>query len=388
MIYRLFFRLVLQRVNSERAHSMAIVVMRIWGWIPGALRLTDLLLRPPAALRVSTLGMNFRTPLGVAAGVDKNSTAFDTLAALGFGAVEVGTATNLPQPGNEERPRVWRLPDEEALLNAMGFPNDGAEVQAGRLAKRRTQQVLGVNVGKSRAIEIDGEVVADYCAAARQLAPFADYLALNVSSPNTPGLRDLQAVDHLSELVAGVRAQLEEIDRRLPLLIKIGPDLSNEAISALAGAAQEMGVDGIIAVNTTTDYDKISVCREAIRDAGDRGGVSGKPLKERALEVLELLNDEVENLPLISVGGIENAEDAWQRILSGASLVQAHTGFVYGGPLWPRRLNRGLARLLADSPYESIEEAIGKRPRCTASGTSEDASETVSGLGSRFPTAA
>lgn len=367
---------------------MAIVVMRIWGWIPGALRLTDLLLRPPAALRVSTLGMNFRTPLGVAAGVDKNSTAFDTLAALGFGAVEVGTATNLPQPGNEERPRVWRLPDEEALLNAMGFPNDGAEVQAGRLAKRRTQQVLGVNVGKSRAIEIDGEVVADYCAAARQLAPFADYLALNVSSPNTPGLRDLQAVDHLSELVAGVRAQLEEIDRRLPLLIKIGPDLSNEAISALAGAAQEMGVDGIIAVNTTTDYDKISVCREAIRDAGDRGGVSGKPLKERALEVLELLNDEVENLPLISVGGIENAEDAWQRILSGASLVQAHTGFVYGGPLWPRRLNRGLARLLADSPYESIEEAIGKRPRCTASGTSEDASETVSGLGSRFPTAA
>lgn len=388
MIYRLFFRLILQHIESERAHSLAIVMMRIWGRIPGALALTDFLLRPPAALRVSALGMNFRTPLGVAAGVDKNSTAFDTLAALGFGAVEVGTATHLAQPGNAEHPRVWRLPDDGALLNAMGFPNDGAEIQAGRLAKRRTQQVIGVNVGKSRAIEIDGEVVADYCAAVRQLAPFADYLALNVSSPNTPGLRDLQEVNHLSELVAGVRARLDEIDRHIPLLIKIGPDLSNKAISTLAGAAQDMGIDGIIAVNTTTDYDRTSVCRDAIRAAGDRGGVSGKPLRERALEVLELLNEQVENLPLISVGGIETAEDAWQRILSGACLVQAHTAFVYGGPLWPRRLNRGLARLLANSPYESIEEAIGKRPRHAAGGASGDASETVSGFGSRFPTAA
>lgn len=386
MIYRLFFRLVLQRIDSERAHALAIVAMRVWGSIPGALAVTNFFLRPPAALRVTTLGMAFRTPLGVAAGVDKNSTAFDMLAALGFGAVEVGTATNLPQPGNKEFPRVWRLPDDRALLNAMGFPNDGAEAQARRLAKRRTLQVIGVNIGKSRAVEIDGEVVADYCAATRQLAPFADYLALNVSSPNTPGLRDLQSVDHLSGLVEGVRSELKQINRQIPVLIKIGPDLSNEAISALADAARHIDIDGIIAVNTTTDYENTSACRAAIRAAGDRGGLSGKPLKRRALEVLELLNERVEGLPLISVGGIENAEDAWQRILSGASLVQAHTGFVYGGPLWPRRLNRELARLLADSPFETIEEAVGNRQNSAA--TPKDQSATSAEIGSRFPTAA
>jgi dihydroorotate dehydrogenase len=385
MIYRLFFQFVLQRIDSERAHALAIAAMRIWGRIPGALTLTDFLLRPPSALRVTTLGLNFRTPLGVAAGVDKNSTAFDTLAALGFGAVEVGTVTSLPQAGNEEHPRVWRLPDDGALLNAMGFPNDGAEAQAARLAKRRTRQVVGVNIGKSRAVEIDGEVVADYRDATRQLARYADYVVLNVSSPNTPGLRDLQSIDHLVELVRGVRTELEEADQRVPLLIKLGPDLSNEAICALADATRRIDVDGIVAINTTTDYETTSACRAAIREAGDRGGLSGKPLKQRALEVLELLNERVENLPLISVGGIENAEDAWQRILSGASLVQAHTAFVYGGPLWPRRLNRDLARLLADSPYATLEEAIGKSPRSTA-GSQGDVS--APGLSSRFPTAA
>jgi len=386
VIYGFFFRHVLQRIRPERAHGLAILALRIWGRIPGALALTDLLLRPPAALRVGTLGMEFRTPLGVAAGVDKNSRAFDALAALGFGAVEVGTATNLRQSGSE-RPRVWRLPDDRALLNSMGFPNDGAVVQAARLAKRRTRQVIGVNVGKSRAVEIEGEVVADYRAATRHLAPHADYLALNVSSPNTPGLRDLQSVEHLAELVAGVRAELRDLGRPVPVLIKIGPDLSNEAIGAIAEAARGIGVDGIIAVNTTTDYDRTSVCREAIRAHGDRGGVSGRPLKQRALEVLELLHERADGLPLVSVGGIEDAEDAWQRILSGASLVQVHTGFVYGGPLWPRRLNRDLARLLTDSPYGTIEEAIGKRPQLTAAAHAENGSAAPE-LGSRFPTAA
>lgn len=360
MVYRLFYRLVLQHLDAERAHALSLTALRLWSLIPGALALTDRLLRPPRSLRVSALGLELRSPLGLAAGVDKNSTAFDGFAALGFGAVEVGTATNLAQPGNE-KPRVWRLPEDAALLNAMGFPNDGAAAQAGQLARRRTKQVIGVNVGKSKAVELDGDVVGDYRAATRQLGPHADYLALNVSSPNTPGLRSMQSVEQLRLLVGGVRAELADLGREIPVLIKLGPDLANEEIAAIADAAEGMGADGIIAVNTTTDYDNAGVSREAIARYGDRGGISGRPLQPRALEVLELLRSRVDSLPLVSVGGIETAEDAWQRILAGATLVQANTGFVYGGPLWPRRVNRGLARLLEASPYDTVDEAVGAR---------------------------
>lgn len=359
LIYRAFFWLVLQRIPAELAHTLAIAAMRAYALVPGLLKLTDRLLRPPRSLRVEALGLDFRSPLGLAAGVDKNSTAFEPLAALGFGAVEVGTVTDSAQPGNPGR-RVWRLPSDKAILNWMGFPNSGADAQAKRLARRRLDHVVGVNIGKSRKVELDGDVVGDYRAATRKLAPFADYLALNVSSPNTPGLRSMQTGQHLRELVGGVRAELRQCGRpRLPLLIKLGPDLGDEEILELAEAAVAAEVDGIIAVNTTTDYDSVEVCREAIERHGDRGGVSGRPLKKRALEVIRLLHARVDGLPLVSVGGIETAEDAWERILAGATLVQAHTGFVYGGPLWPRRLNRDLARLLADSQWSSIEEAVG-----------------------------
>ena len=365
LIYRLFFRLVLLRLDSERAHALAIRAMAAYRAIPGMVALSARLLRPPAALETRALGLRFRTPLGLAAGVDKNSTAFDALAALGFGAVEVGTVTDRPQEGNP-RPRAWRLPKDRALLNAMGFPNDGTLAQAKRLTRRKSDEVIGVNIGKSRAVELSGDVVGDYRAATRKLCAYADYLTLNVSSPNTPGLRSMQTADHLRTLVSGVRAELAECKREIPVLIKLGPDLENDEIASIAAAAVEMRVDGIIAVNTTTDYDKLPDCRAAIAEKGDRGGVSGAPLKDRALEVLELLSERAAGMPLISVGGIETAEDAWQRILSGASLVQAYTAFVYGGPLWPYRLNRDLARLLEASPFASIEDAVGKRPVGTA----------------------
>lgn len=369
MIYRLFFRFVLQRLDSERAHAFAIATMQVYGRIPGAVSLTDRLLRPSRTLRVRTLGLDFRTPLGLAAGVDKNSTAFDGLSALGFGSVEVGTATNLRQRGNP-RPRVWRRPEHRALQNAMGFPNDGAATQARRLAKRRTEQVLGVNIGKSKEVDIDSDVAGDYRAATRELAPYADYLALNVSSPNTPGLRSMQTIEHLRTLVDGVRGELSELGREIPVLVKLGPDLSDDEITDLADAANGIDIDGIIAVNTTTDPETTASFRDAISARGGRGGVSGRPLKKRALEVLELLSSRVGDLPLISVGGIENAEDAWQRILAGATLVQVHTAFVYGGPLWPRRVNRDLARILDASPYATIEEAVGRgRPGANRSRT-------------------
>jgi dihydroorotate dehydrogenase len=388
MIYRLFFRFVLQRVDSERAHLLGLWTLRTYARIPGALALTDRLLRPASTLRVHALGLDFRTPLGLAAGVDKESRTFDALAALGFGAVEVGTATNLAQPGNR-KPRVWRLPKDRALQNAMGFPNDGAAAQAERLAKRRTKQVIGVNIGKSKAVDVDGEVVGDYRAATRKLAPYADYLAVNVSSPNTPGLRTMQTAEHLRALVGGVRAELTQLGREIPVLIKLGPDLSNEEIVGLADAAPTMEIDGIIAVNTTTDYDRVPACRAAIAANRDEGGISGRPLKERALEVLQILSARVEQMPLISVGGIETAEDAWQRILAGAILVQVHTGFVYGGPLWPRRINRDLARILKSSPYATIEDAVGKGLPKTSDGLPDQATPaTKRSLDARATTAA
>lgn len=361
MIYEAFFKLVLQRIDSEKAHALAISFMRFCARIPGVLTLGDRLLRPSRSLRVRAFGLDFRSPLGLAAGVDKDSTAFEPLAALGFGAVEVGTVTNRRQPGNPGT-RVWRLPADRALLNWMGFPNSGADAQARRLARRRRlDHVIGVNVGKSRDVGLDQDVVADYRDATRKLAPHADYLALNVSSPNTPGLRSMQTCEHLRALAAGVRAELADCGRpRLPLLIKLGPDLSDEEIVEIADTAMRIDIDGIIAVNTTTDYDSAPACRAAIARCGDRGGLSGRPLKKRATEVLQLLHARVDGMPLVSVGGIESAEDAWERILAGATLVQAHTAFVYGGPLWPWQVNRGLAQLLAESPWTSIEEAVGR----------------------------
>jgi dihydroorotate dehydrogenase len=358
-VYEWVFCNILQRIDSERAHELALAALGIWGRTPGALKLTDRLLRPPPALVVKAFGLEFRSPLGVAAGVDKDATAFEALSALGFGSVEVGTATSRAQPGNP-RVRAWRIPDQRALLNAMGFPNEGAEATGRLLARRRRGNVIGVNVGRSKVVVEESEVVDDYRAATRELARHADYIAINVSSPNTPGLREMQTVERLGALVAGVRAELDELGRPLPVFVKLGPDLPDAEIRALAEASSRIGVDAIVAVNTTTDYERLPACREAIREHGDRGGVSGRPLKTRAVAVLRILRESVDGIPLISVGGIEDAEDAWARILGGATLVQAYTGFVYGGPLWAHRLNRDLARLLEASPYTTLAEAVGK----------------------------
>ena len=362
MIYRAFFRLVLQRIDSERAHSFAIRALQLLAVIPGALTLTDWLLRPrDPGLEVRVLGLDFRSPLGVAAGVDKDASAFDSLLALGFGAVEVGTVTAQGQPGNE-KPRATRLPRDRALINAMGFPNQGAEAVAARLARRRGHGVVGVNVGKSKVVELD-DAVGDYRRAVARLAPLADYLVLNVSSPNTPDLRQMQTVERLEALIAGVREELTSAPHSPPLLIKLAPDLADAEIEAIAAMALRLELDGIVAVNTTTDHGLATASQAEIAAQRHGGGVSGRPLQDRAVAVLRLLRARTDGqLPLISVGGVESAGDAWQRILCGASLVQAYTGFVYGGPLWPRRLNRELARLLRDSPWPSIAEAVGKDP--------------------------
>jgi dihydroorotate dehydrogenase len=344
-MYRLLYRIVLRRVPAEAAHLAAFGLIRGVARVPGAAWLLRRWLGPrDPVLRVRALGLEFPGPLGLAAGFDKDARGTRGLAALGFGFVEVGTVTARAQPGNP-RPRMFRLTADRALVNRMGFNNAGAAAAAARLGRAHGSPPTGVNIGKSRAAP-DEEAAADYAASARAVAAVADYVVVNVSSPNTPGLRDLQAADRLRPVLVAVRAALDAASpgRRVPLLVKIAPDLADADVDAVADLALELGLDGIIATNTTVSRDGLASPAAEVAAAG-AGGLSGPPLRARALEVLTRLRERAgDRLVLIAAGGIETPDDAWERLRAGATLVQAYTGFVYGGPLWPRRMHAGLAR--------------------------------------------
>jgi dihydroorotate dehydrogenase len=346
--YRWVFDHVLTRTDAETAHRTAFGAMRAAARVPGAARTArSRLLQRHTGAPVEAMGLTFPGPLGLAAGFDKNAEGIDALAALGFAFVEVGTVTGEAQPGNP-RPRLFRLPADRAVVNRMGFNNDGAEVVARRLADRRTHHsalpvVVGVNIGKTKLVA-EEDAVADYEKSTRLLAPHADYLVVNVSSPNTPGLRDLQAVEKLRPLLEAVRRQADAVtDRHVPLLVKIAPDLSDEDVLAVADLALELGLDGIVATNTTISREGLRSTPAAVERVG-AGGLSGAPLRERSLEVLRLLRERVgPSMTLISVGGITTADDARARLRAGATLLQGYTAFVYEGAGWPSRLNRALA---------------------------------------------
>jgi dihydroorotate dehydrogenase len=330
LLHRLLFRL-----DAERAHELAAHALRVVGRLPLGVRVDE-------ALAVDVLGKLHRTPLGVAAGFDKDATTFAGLGKLGFGHVEVGTVTLEPQSGNE-RPRIFRHVAERALVNRMGFPSVGAAVVAKRLAHRRPKLVVGANVAKRKVVSLD-DAPADCAASARMLAPLADYLVVNVSSPNTPGLRELQQLDRLRAVLAAVQREAGET----PLLVKISPDLADDEIDAIADLARELRLAGIVAVNTTIAHDL------------EQGGLSGPALRERSVEVLARLRARIgDDLVLVSVGGVADARDVWDRIQAGASLVQVYTGFVYGGPLWPARTNRELARLVRGAGFARVGDAVG-----------------------------
>lgn len=360
MVYRFLFKAVSKRIPAEAAHSLAARALRVVTAVPGVRAALSLALGPrDSSLEVRALGRTFPSPLGVAGGMDKDATWFEALGALGFGFVEVGTVTARAQHGNPGK-RVWRLTDDRALLNRMGFPNSGADAAAHRLRRRSGQTIVGANLGKSKAAPIE-DAGADYRASVRRLAPLVEFLVLNVSSPNTPGLRQLQAVGPLRALIADVREELAAARAPVPLLVKIGPDLNDEEIDAVAQLAVELELDGVVATNTTGQREGL-VSDPALWDR--EGGISGAPLKARSLEVLRRLHERVgDRMVLISVGGIETADDVWQRLTAGATLVEAYTGFVYGGPLWPSRINRGLARRLRESGHSSLEQLIGTATR-------------------------
>jgi dihydroorotate dehydrogenase len=347
--YERAFRHVATRLDAERAHHAGFAAIRT---AEPAMRRRGARVRRQVA-PVTTMGLTFPGRVGLAAGFDKNATAIDALGALGFGHVEVGTVTGEPQSGNE-RPRLFRLPLDQAVLNRIGFNNDGAEVVARRLAaraqrlgERESPAVLGVNIGKTKVVPDDG-AVADYEKSTRLLAPHADYLVVNVSSPNTPGLRDLQAVGQLEPLLRAVRQTAdqatEQAGRRVPLLVKIAPDLADADVAAVADLAVAMGLDGIVATNTTISREGLVSDRDEVAALG-AGGVSGQPLTGRATEVVRRLRQRVgPAMCLIGVGGVGDPEQAAERLEAGATLLQAYTGFVYGGPAWPARMQRAVDR--------------------------------------------
>jgi dihydroorotate dehydrogenase len=358
-MYRLFYWLVLRRLPAEATHQVSFALLRMLVAVPGVARAMQRWFAPRAPeLRVRALGCDLPGPLGLAAGFDKDAKGVRALLALGFGFVEVGTVTAEPQPGNP-RPRLFRLPRDRALINRMGFNNHGAAAAARRLA-RRGDGTVGANIGKTKRVT-EADAIADFTTSAQRLAPLADYLVVNVSSPNTPGLRDLQAVDKLRPLLAAVRSACDVASpmRRVPLLVKIAPDLADADVDAIADLALELGLDGIIATNTTIARTGLATPVETVAALG-AGGLSGAPVKPRALEVLRRLRARVgARVLLIAVGGIETADDAWERIRAGATLVQAYTGFIYEGPGWPRRLHRELAAKVRAAQLTSIEQAIG-----------------------------
>lgn len=339
-MYPLLFRTVLSRLDPEFAHHAGMAVIRTLG-VPPFSWITSTLTRPATGQEVHALGLTFPSPFGVAAGFDKNAVGVRGLSALGFGHIEVGTVTAIPQDGNP-KPRLFRLVPDRAVVNRMGFNNAGAEAAERRLQKlrrRRPRAVIGVNIGKSRVVEVE-QATADYVSSAQRLAPLADYLAVNVSSPNTPGLRGLQAVETLAPLLQAVKAAAGTT----PLLVKIAPDLPDEEITAIAEMAVKEGLAGIIATNTTISRDALRT-DPAVIDAAGAGGLSGAPLRERSREVLRIVRAAVPaEFCVISVGGIETADDVRDRLAAGATLVQGYTAFLYRGPFWARQINRGLAR--------------------------------------------
>lgn len=344
VIYDLVYKTVFTRLDPELIHDLAMGVIEYSAKVP---LLRDVVRqavgrRPSIPVPSENQGGPFARPvpgvLGLAAGMDKEGRAIEGLDMLGFGFVEVGTFTARPQPGND-RPRMWRYPRTRAIRNRMGFNNSGADTAAARLrALRSTRRgrsiVVGANIGKTKVTPLT-EAVADYEYSAAQVARWVDYLVVNVSSPNTPGLRSLQAVETLRPILLAVRAAADRAARRhVPLLVKISPDLSDQDVDAVADLVLDLGLDGVVATNTTIDH-----------DLGE-GGLSGAPLLPRSLEVVRRLRNRLGEWPtIIGVGGISSILDAELMLDAGADLLQAYTAFIYNGPAWPGRLNRALSRV-------------------------------------------
>ncbi|HET8783372.1 MAG TPA: quinone-dependent dihydroorotate dehydrogenase [Pyrinomonadaceae bacterium] len=360
MVYRSLVRPILFRLPPETAHELALHSLPLFS------KFVERPFEAPA-LRINRFDHWFANPVGLAAGFDKDGVALESLAALGFGFIEAGTVTYHAQPGNP-KPRMFRLAADQALINRAGFNNAGAAAFVRRVERHRPDCVLGISIGKSKITPLE-EATSDYLASFDLVYKLADYVAINVSSPNTPQLRELQQSDQLTSLLVALQTRNRELQARygrltpLPLLVKISPDLERRDLEMIVDVIERLQIDGIIATNTTVSRDNLQTDRKRVEACG-AGGLSGKPLTTRATQMIaELYQLTGGRIPLIGVGGIFTAQDAWEKICAGASLIQVYTGFIYKGPRIVRQINEGLVEILRREGFAKIDEAVGSRAK-------------------------
>jgi len=364
-LYKLL-RSLLFRLNAETSHRLAFALLGLIYHVPGASRLVRYFYaRRTPVLPVTVMGLHFPNPVGLAAGLDKNAQHMEPLADFGFGWLELGTVTPRPQPGNP-RPRLFRIPARHALINRMGFNNVGSEAFLNNLARHGKPCLIGINIGKNKDTPL-AQAAEDYLKGLRAAYPSADYVAVNISSPNTAGLRDLQNEENLDELLRALKAEQALLTkthgRYVPIALKIAPDVDAAQLAAIAELVLNHQFDAVIATNT-------SVTRPGLENfpiARETGGLSGRPLKDASTKVIRQLHARLQGkVPIIGVGGIENADDAWEKLTAGADLVQIYTAFIYEGPGIVQEIVRGLEERVRMAGCRDLPEAVAKGRRHTA----------------------
>lgn len=352
-LYQKIIRPLLFNISPEAAHEIGIESLKIGLKSDFAQDFVAKKLAVESFGELERFGLKFKNPLGIAAGFDKNGIAVNQLAALGFGFVEVGTVTFKPQSGNE-KPRLFRLPNDQALINRLGFNNEGTPKVVERLKKINPKCILGVNIGKNKDVPND-EAIENYLKSFDLAHQVADYIAVNVSSPNTPNLRELQKAENLEELLSELQKRNQELSAK-PLLVKIAPDLTGQEIEAIVDIVSRLDLSGIIATNTTISRENLKT------NINEAGGLSGKPLREKSTEVIsKIYKYSNGKIPIIGVGGIFTAEDAFEKITAGACLLQAYTGFIYQGISFTREIISGLNDILKKRGFVSLDEAVGSK---------------------------
>lgn len=342
-MYKSLLRPLFFLFKPESIHKLTFSSLKILFSIPGFKKLINRIYnKDSSTLNRNVFGIDFKNPVGLAAGFDKDAEMFDELSAFGFGFIEIGTLTPEPQPGNT-KPRVFRIPADKGLINRMGFNNEGLKSAVKRLRKNKSQVIIGGNIGKNK-ITPNEEAISDYEKGFLTLYDVVNYFVVNVSSPNTPNLRELQEKEPLKKLLSRLQDLNNQKLKRKPILLKIAPDLSNSQLDDIIEIVFETKIDGIVATNTTISRDNLSITQSEIDNMG-AGGLSGSPLKDRSTEVIRYLNEKSENkIPIIGVGGIMTSQDALDKLNAGASLIQVYTGFIYEGPSIVKKINQELIK--------------------------------------------
>ena len=340
-MYKYIIRPVLFLFTPEVIHHLVFVFLNIFRSIPGVPSLFGILFNVNhPKLEREVFGIKFPNPIGLAAGLDKDAEVFEMFGKMGFGFVEIGTVTPVPQPGNE-KPRLFRLVEDKGLINRMGFNNKGVEYTVAKLKKKKYNVIIGGNIGKNKITEND-QAHTDYLKSLEALHPYVDYFVVNVSSPNTPNLRQLQDKEPLSRLLTLLKKRNSEFKRPKPILLKIAPDLTNSQLDDIIEIVENTGIEGLVATNTTIARENLSTPNELIEKIGN-GGLSGLPIKKRSTEVIRYIHDKTNGkIPIIGVGGIMDTQDVIDKLEAGAVLVQLFTGFIYQGPSVVKRINKGL----------------------------------------------